>query len=65
MSDHTYIIISCESDSRLQEALNYRSHFKLELEPLTIEQRSSYVETFFQRFNKVSLKKKRKKEIKK
>jgi hypothetical protein len=56
MSDHTYIIVSCETDSSLQEAINYRSHYSLELQPLTIEQRSSYIKTFFQRFNKVSSK---------
>jgi len=59
MSDHTYVIVSTETNSRLHTIIRYYSHYELELKPFTIEQRRSYIEMFFQRFNKVSLRKRK------
>jgi hypothetical protein len=58
MSDHTYIIISCEKTSALYAEASSFIRYELELQLLTIEQRSTYIDTFFGRFNKVSSKKK-------
>jgi hypothetical protein len=55
MSDHTYIIISAETDSKLHKDIRAYSRYELELQSLTTEQRRSYIEMFFQRFNKVSV----------
>ena len=53
-SDHTYIIISAEIDSKLHQTLRENTRYELEMQCLSIEQRRSYIEMFFQRFNKVS-----------
>ncbi|CAF2483758.1 unnamed protein product [Rotaria sp. Silwood2] len=58
MTDHTYIIISCETNLKLHETIHNHIHYMLQLESLTTEQRYSYIEQFFHRFNKVSFKRK-------
>ena len=54
MTDRTYIIISCTTNSKLYGTACLYTHYKLSLKPFTIEQRRSYIETFFHHFNKVS-----------
>jgi hypothetical protein len=39
--------------------MHYYSRYELEVKPLTIEQRGLYIEMFFHRFNKVSLRKRK------
>ncbi|CAF1487348.1 unnamed protein product [Adineta ricciae] len=56
-SDHTYIILSCEPGFALYNEITRYNRYEIELKPLTIEQRSAYIERFFRQFNKVSLKK--------
>ena len=55
-SDHTYIILSCEPGFGLYNEINRYNRYEIELKPLTMEQRSAYIERFFRQFNKVSLK---------
>ncbi|CAF0736436.1 unnamed protein product [Rotaria sordida] len=38
MTDHTYIIISCETNLKLYETILNHIHYNLQLQPLTIEQ---------------------------
>ncbi|UJR37208.1 hypothetical protein I4U23_029917 [Adineta vaga] len=52
-SNHTYMLISSEPNSPLYHEIRRYDYYELYLKPLTIEQRSTYVENFFQRFNKV------------
>ncbi|CAF4588702.1 unnamed protein product [Rotaria sp. Silwood1] len=52
MTDHTYIIISCETNNSLHQTIHDHIHYLLQLEPLTNEQRHLYIEQFFHRFNK-------------
>jgi len=49
--------MSCEKTSALYAEASRYIRYELELQPLTIEQRSTYIDTFFSRFNKVSSKK--------
>lgn len=56
MSNHTFIIMSCEKNTRLHESICNYFRYEIEIQPLTIEQRQSYIDLFFHRFNKVSLK---------
>jgi hypothetical protein len=53
-SDHTYILVSCESNAGLHEMVRMHPHYELELPPFTVDQRRLYIDTFFGRFNKVS-----------
>ena len=55
LSNHTYIIVSTELNSNLHQTIRNHSHYELELQLLTSEQRSSYIDMFFHSFNKVSL----------
>ena len=54
MSDHTYIIVSCETDSVLHRHIGSYAHYEVKLQPFSVEQRSSYLKIFFRQFNKVS-----------
>jgi len=49
--------MSCEKTSALYAEASRYIRYELGLQPLTIEQRSTYIDTFFSRFNKVSSKK--------
>ncbi|CAF1128328.1 unnamed protein product [Adineta ricciae] len=53
LSNHTYIIISTELNSNLHQTVRNHSHYELELQLLTTEQRSSYIDMFFHSFNKI------------
>lgn len=53
VTDHTYIIISAQTNSNLHETISNHSHYPLELQLWTGEQRSLYIDMFFHRFNKV------------
>ncbi len=59
-SDHTYIIISSEINSNLYTTICQSYHYELEIKILSIEQRRSFIEVFFHRFNKVSMRKRKK-----
>ena len=54
LSNHTYIIVSTESNSNLHQIIRKHPHYALELQLLTSDQRSVYIDMFFHSFNKVS-----------
>lgn len=54
VSDHTFIIVSCQLNSSLHGSIKYYSHYECQLENWNSEQRRSFIELFFRRFNKVS-----------
>lgn len=54
-TDRLFVILSAEINSPLHKTIATYPHYVLELKSFSTEQRRLYIDMFFQRFNKVSM----------